>query len=215
MQLNHSPMSLQSSANLNLWVALIVVSIFHHNSLRNRSKLTRSALLEPKLAPWEKLLNHGDNQSFLEVTGFTWRAFMKLERVLFPDSNLSTANYRRGRPSGLNNRGKVGLYLLYVNSSMRSKHSDTMCNNVFAFAPTGKIIYACINFPGSWHDSQVSVSLIDKVITSIGDYAFCVDQGFPRSGELYDKFVGPMSRKIKRNLSPRLRELVMIKQTNI
>lgn len=140
MQLNHSPMSLQSSANLNLWVALIVVSIFHHNSLRNRSKLTRSALLEPKLAPWEKLLNHGDNQSFLEVTGFTWRAFMKLERVLFPDSNLSTANYRRGRPSGLNNRGKVGLYLLYVNSSMRSKHLSMM----FGIIPS--TVSALVNF---------------------------------------------------------------------
>jgi hypothetical protein len=33
--------------------------------------------------------------------------------------------------------------------------SDTMVNNVFCFAPTGKIIYACTNFPGSWHDSSL------------------------------------------------------------
>ena len=39
-----------------------------------------------------------------------------------------------------------------------------MINNVFCFAPTGKIIFACINFPGSWHDSQVSLSLISKVV---------------------------------------------------
>jgi len=73
-------------------------------------------------------------------------------------------------------------------------HHDTMCNNVFCFAPTGKIIFACINFPGSWHDSQVSLSLI-AVVENIGAFKICVDQGFPRSGDLLDKFVGPISRR--------------------
>ena len=35
-------------------------------------------------------------------------------------------------------------------------HHDTMINNVFAFVPTGKIEHASMNFPGSWHDSQVA-----------------------------------------------------------
>ena len=39
-------------------------------------------------------------------------------------------------------------------------HHDTCINNVFAFAPTGKIIYSCINFPGSWHDTNVAESLV-------------------------------------------------------
>ena len=43
-------------------------------------------------------------------------------------------------------------------------HHDTMCNNVFCFAPSVKIIYSCINFPGSFHDSQVSVGLINVVL---------------------------------------------------
>jgi hypothetical protein len=86
---------------------------------------------------------------------------------------------------------------------------DTACNNVFAFAPTGKIIYACINAPGSWHDSQVALPLIDKVIRCIGVYALCVDGGFPMKDQLFDKFVGPISRKRKRKLSPILRDAVI------
>lgn len=34
-------------------------------------------------------------------------------------------------------------------------HGDTCVNNVFAFSPTGKIMFAAINYVGSWHDSQV------------------------------------------------------------
>jgi hypothetical protein len=79
-------------------------------------------------------------------------------------------------------------------------HHDTMINNVFCFSPTGKIIFACINFPGSWHDSQVSLSLISKVVRNIGDFKICVDQGFPRSGDLLNKFVGPLSRRARSNL---------------
>jgi len=88
-------------------------------------------------------------------------------------------------------------------------HHDTMINNVLLFAPTGKIVYACLNSPGSWHDSQVCASLIAKVLRSIGVYKICVDQGFPRSGELYDKLVGPMSRKTRSGLAPALRPLLL------
>ena len=61
---------------------------------------------------------------------------------------------------------------------------DTVVNNVFAFGPNGKIIFACINNPGSWHDSQVCRPLIATVLEKIGQYAFCVDQRFPRDNEL-------------------------------
>ena len=88
-------------------------------------------------------------------------------------------------------------------------HHDTMCNNVFCFAPTGKIIFACINFPGSWHDAQVSLSLIRKVVQNIGEFKICVDQGFPRSGDLLNKFVGPISRRSRVNLSEETRREVL------
>jgi len=87
-------------------------------------------------------------------------------------------------------------------------HHDTMIN-VFCFAPTGKIIFACINFPGSCHDAQVATSLIDKVVRNIGDYKICVDQGFPRSGDLLNKFVGPISRRNRANLPPENRRAVL------
>lgn len=84
-----------------------------------------------------------------------------------------------------------------------------MVNNVFCFAPTGKIIAACINYPGSCHDTQVAEKFIDIVVDTVGPYKICVDQGFPRSGRLFDKFVGPMSVKTRNNIAPVLRRLVM------
>ena len=88
-------------------------------------------------------------------------------------------------------------------------HHDTMCNNVFCFAPTGKIIYSCINFPGSFHDSQVAVGLINVVLEHIGPYKICLDQGFPRSGDMFDKFVGPMSQRTRDNLAPAMRQMLL------
>ena len=43
-------------------------------------------------------------------------------------------------------------------------HHDTMCNNVFCFAPTGKVIYSAIYYPGSFHHSQVSVGSVNMVL---------------------------------------------------
>ena len=90
------------------------------------------------------------------------------------------------------------------------KH-DTTVNNVLAFAPDGKVIHAAINFPGSWHDSTVCQSLIDLVVEYIGGFCFCVDQGFPRTGLLYDRFVGPISKKARKNLSLLVRDLILAK----
>jgi hypothetical protein len=90
-------------------------------------------------------------------------------------------------------------------------HHDTMCNNVFCFAPTGKIIYSAINYPGSFHDSQVSVGLVNMVLEHLGPYKICVDQdqGFPRSGDMFDKFVGPMSQRTRDNLAPAMRQMLL------
>jgi hypothetical protein len=40
------------------------------------------------------------------------------------------------------------------------------------------------------------------VIEDLGDYCMCVDQGFTRTGALYDKFVGPLSKTARKKLSP-------------
>ena len=85
---------------------------------------------------------------------------------------------------------------------------DTMCNNVFAFSPKGKIIFASINNSESWHDSQVAYKLIEIVLERCHMYAFCADQGFPRSDALHDKFIGPISEKTSRKLAPNLVNLL-------
>ena len=86
---------------------------------------------------------------------------------------------------------------------------DTTCNNVFAFSPFGKIFYAALNYPGSWTDSQVSAYFIAEVIARLGIYKICVDQGFPMNGELFDKFVRPLSKKMKSQLAPSNRDAII------
>jgi hypothetical protein len=85
-------------------------------------------------------------------------------------------------------------------------HHDTRCNNVLAFSAKGKVIYACLNFPGSWHDTHVAAGLIDTVVNKLGNFAMCVDQGFPRKGEVAGKFVGPLSKRKRRALPVEVRE---------
>ena len=276
-----------------LMLVVLCAGIVHYNSIRNRSKLTRSALLQPSLSPWNRLYMFGDESSFLEMTGFTRFAFNRLRQIVFPPQNAD----RKGRPRSLDDNGELGLYLLYLGSQMKTKHlctifgtvptttevtinkvmrmvcrslkrnriaeikfpdkdkmsefarmvehrepmvknvigfvdgvsvpvqcsdeehlqraaycgysHDTMCNNVFAFSPEGKIIYAAINFPGSWHDSTVSLQLIRLVVSKIGTYALCVDQGFPRSGDLFDRFVGPLPKRLKRRLTDEARAYLL------
>lgn len=83
---------------------------------------------------------------------------------------------------------------------------DTVINNVFCFSPEGKVIFAAVNFPGSWHDSQVAIDLAQLILET--EFAIAVDQGFPRSGLMYGRFVGPMSRRQRSNISPIVQDCV-------
>ena len=229
-----------------LVVVMFVAALMVYNGCRNRTFLTRSALVSPTQSPWMHLMNHGDQQSFLELTGFTRHASVELETVLFDQPMMDR---KRGRPTFLDDRGQLGLYLFYLGSRMHMKHlcmifgvtpsvcvhylhrlmvlvvrrlrfhpycriklpnaeekaqyaamvasrepavrncigfvdglalptqwcssieeaqgayfngyhHDTTVNNVLAFAPTGKVMWAAVNFPGSWHDSTVCQELI-------------------------------------------------------
>jgi hypothetical protein len=86
---------------------------------------------------------------------------------------------------------------------------DTRCNNVFAFSPLGKVFFALINGPGSWHDTHVAQPLITHCMGHLFPYCLCVDQGFPRSGNLEGLFVGPISKKRKRTLASPLRDYLI------
>jgi hypothetical protein len=278
--------------------ALFFCAIVVFNSLRNLSKLTRSAILPPSGSPWRKLWTDGDDKSFLTMTGLSRPAFRLLLKALWDNhhGNLPPSS-SIGRPKLLSNVDKLGLVLFYLGSKItlselcmlfgvsvslcgeiinemlelicqrlkdhkdakisfpgsekkaqyaamvearepsvtncigfidgcsistqcsdepdaQSSHyngyyHDTAVNNVFAFAPDGKIVYACINYPGSWHDTSVCSDLINLCVRKIGDYCFCVDQGFPRSGALYGKFVGPINKKRRKKLDPLLRDHIL------
>ena len=53
-----------------LKIVLVVAFIHLYNSQRQRHKITKKALLGPNFSPWKKLLNHGDDASFLDIPGF-------------------------------------------------------------------------------------------------------------------------------------------------
>jgi hypothetical protein len=108
---------------------LFIMTLFAA-ALRRRSRLTRSAILEPKLSPWTRLFQFGDSGSFLELTGFTREAFRDLKIALFGDRDNS--GRRVGCPSSLDFNGELGLYLLFVGSNMRLKH---LCL-IFGIVPT-------------------------------------------------------------------------------
>ena len=68
---------------------IVVLTIFTaaiwYNSVRNRSRLTRSAVLQPSINSWQHLYANGDDLSFLEMTGFDRVSFMCLESLLFEE----------------------------------------------------------------------------------------------------------------------------------
>ena len=57
--------------------------------------------------------------------------------------------------------------------------------------------------------TQVSVGLVNMVLKHLGPYKICVDQGFPRSSDMFDKFVGRMSQRTRDNLAPAMRQMLL------
>ena len=102
------------------WLAVLMGSIAMYNAARNpRDKLSRSGILPPRLSPWIRLYKHGDNGSFINMTGLSREAFEEIVRIVFPphDNGIAVT----GHPSLLKPCDKLGLYLMYVNSRMDLK----------------------------------------------------------------------------------------------
>lgn len=63
--------------------------------------------------------------------------------------------------------------------------SGCYVSNVFVFSAKGKIIYAAINKPGSWHDSNVARSLYDKLRWETpGNYNILADSAFSYTNDI-------------------------------
>ena len=87
---------------------------------------------------------------------------------------------------------------------------DTMVNNVFAYGPDGKVFFAAINFPGSWADGSLTARFLNQMKRRMLTYKICVDQGFPRSGDAYGTFVGPITKRAARRLHRDVRDYLLL-----
>jgi hypothetical protein len=106
-----------SNTNLTqLYVAASVSMVIYYNSIRSRHFLTRSGILAPGQSPWRHLYENGDDQSFLNLTGFNREAFEELHTYLYDDH---VEHHGAGRPRLLSTRDELGLILFYLGSSMR------------------------------------------------------------------------------------------------
>lgn len=72
---------------------------------------------------------------------------------------------------------------------------DTYISNLLVFVPDGAIVFAAVNFPGSWHDSRVAqLSGLQELLTKhcsdsefiVGDSAFPLSKHIQRSSKCRD-----------------------------
>ena len=94
-----------------LFIVTLFAAVLWYNSLRKRSRLTKSVILEPKLSQWARLHQFGNEKSFLDLTSFTRKAFRNLKIVLF--GVCDNKGRRVGCPSSLDLNGEVGLNLIF------------------------------------------------------------------------------------------------------
>jgi hypothetical protein len=273
-------------------LVVFMLIIYAFNNCRSKQLyFRRAALLDPAKSAWSKLLASNEDGAFTLMTGFNFRAFYSLCDALYSNMDVERERNRTGRPALMSLIDKVGLYLVYVGSTMTqteigiifgilqptvstvigemvarvcsklkrhpksrirfpdfqqmthyaalvkgrdrhiedvigfldgchfrikcsveenptyySYHGDTTINNVFLFSPEGTVIYASINYPGSWHDSTIASSLMNIVQTNLFHFKIVVDQGFKRSGQMLHKFVGPLSKRSRDLLLPAARD---------
>lgn len=119
-----------------LSICLVFAAVLYYNSLRNRHRLTRSAIVLPQHSPWAHIVANADEGSFLNLTGFTRHAFQQLADIIFPVEPFLVGR-KRGRPQLLNDHGQLGLYLFYLGSKMHLKH---LCL-IFGVTPTTAQVY--------------------------------------------------------------------------
>ena len=146
-------------------VCAVIYAVVHYNSIRQRTKLTRTAILIPAASPWKYIWDNADDASFLELTGFSRHFFNLLLQVLYPDPIAQVF----GRPRLL----ELGLYLFYVNSTMTQ---NNLCI-IFGITPTRcssivnkmmKLVYmilknnvvARVHFPKTYAEKQNYARLV-------------------------------------------------------
>ena len=103
-----------------LAVLATVVIILWYNSLREQYYVRKRALVHPRFSPWTRLLNLGDEGSFITLTGFNFTSFRLMVDILNP--TVVEASITACRPSALDFVGQLGLFLFFCNSNLKIKH---------------------------------------------------------------------------------------------
>jgi len=208
-----------------LKIASILLCVHAHNTFRNRSRLKRKGLM----------MQHKHLCVIFGVTPTTISRVLDEMMHLFIDKFKKHPESRIQWPSDTQMKHfsklvtkrepRVQRIISFMdglsldsecesepdiqNSFYNSYTTDTCVNNVLIYGPDGKVFHCGLNFPGSWHDSNITSHFFSYIKRKIGDYRICVDQGFPRSGDAYDVFVGPMKKKKIDKLSPILKDTML------
>jgi hypothetical protein len=112
---------------------LIILLVKYHNTIRDLTYLLQAAVVHPSLSPWWYLYDHGDDGSFLHLTGLTREAFIVLQDILFPpEPSDKFGRCPPDRPKLLDNSSSLGLLLFYIGSTMTNKY---LCL-IFEIVPT-------------------------------------------------------------------------------
>lgn len=83
-----SIMTLTADEEMHLcMVLLVLLLVVYQNSIRERNYLLRQAIVDPKMSPWQHLMDYGDSSSFLLMTGLNCEAFNLLLDELIPPNH--------------------------------------------------------------------------------------------------------------------------------
>ena len=171
-------MDIQSTIayDLSIKVVIYLGAILVYNSLRKRSKLSRLALLSPRESAWNRLMKYGDDQSFLEMTGFNRKIWVKLEDIIFPIKERIRS--KRGRSPLLNDRGQLGLFIFFLGSNMTLSQ---LCM-IFGVVPSSASAYInrILNrvYKKLKHNESARIKFPDE--TEMVEYANMIANRYPR-----------------------------------
>ena len=73
-----------------------------------------SNIFDFRCAPWFRLINFGDDLSFIEMTGLTRKSFIIME------NQEDNERRKRDLPPSFDNRGQLGLRLFFIGSTMKT-----------------------------------------------------------------------------------------------
>ena len=112
-----------------------------------------------------------------------------------------------GFADGLNLPLETSSDAILENSTYNGWTSDHKISNVFTFSPTGRLIHAVVNMPGSFHDAKIAEplyqKLLDERLTPPG-YAIVTDTAFPRtSPEIKKRILAPLKTGDRLPADPR------------